>query len=117
LSASLPDRFIPGEKASVSIEQGAGLASETVWTFLGDKNQLLLQGNGGPMFQPVSSSLYRLSFCGFCRQNNISDCNGGTTQKLLLAVNTKFQLKNVTITFDSAATLLNQNIPCKMQLL
>ena len=30
LSASLPGRFIPGRKASVPTEQGAGLVSETV---------------------------------------------------------------------------------------
>ena len=38
LSASLPDPFIRGEKASVATEQGASWASETVWTFLGHKS-------------------------------------------------------------------------------
>jgi hypothetical protein len=44
LSTSLPNRFIPSEKSSVPIEQGAGWASEKLWTLLGDKNQLLLLG-------------------------------------------------------------------------
>jgi len=117
LSASLPDRFIPGEKVSVHIEQGGGLVSETVWTLLGDENPLFLPGTGGPIFQPVTSSLYRLSYSGFCRQNSISECNSGTTQKLLFAVNTTIELKIVTIIFNSAVTLLIQNIACKMQLL
>jgi len=55
LSASHPDNFIPGEKASVPTEQGAGWASETVRTFMGDKNQLHLPATGGPIFQPVAS--------------------------------------------------------------
>jgi hypothetical protein len=117
LSASLPDRFISGEKASVPTEQDAGWASETVRTFLGDKNQLLLPGTGGPISPPVTSSLYGLSYSGFCRQNSISECSSCTTQKLLLAVNTTIELKNVIITFHNAVTLLIQNIPCKMQLL
>jgi len=93
LSASLPGRFIPGRKASVPTEQGAGLVSETVWTPLGDKIQLLLPGTGGPIFQPIASSLYRLSYSGFCRQNSISECNSGTAQKWLFAVNTTIEFK------------------------
>jgi len=94
LSASIPGRFIPGRKVSVPIEQGAGWVSETVWTPLGDKNQLLLPGIGGPNFQPIASSLYRLSYSGFCRQKSISECNSGTAQKLLFAVNTTIEFKN-----------------------
>jgi hypothetical protein len=117
LSASVPIRFIHGEKASVPIEQGAGCVSETVWTLLGGKNQLLLPGTGGPVFKPVASSLYQLSYSGFCRQNNISECNAAQLKKLLFTVNTTTELKNLTITFDNAVTILIQNIPCKMQLL
>jgi hypothetical protein len=117
LSTSLPNRFITGEKASVPIEQGAGWASEMLWTLLGDKNQLLLPGTGSPIFQSVASSLYRLSYSGFYRQNNVSECNSNTTKKLLFAVNTTIEFKNATITLDNAVTLLIQYIPLKMQLL